>query len=99
MGVAGGTTPNALHFAFSCASLTVCRPFFAERYGVHLKITGEKLDNDRLYAVAEPSRAGVRASDHASFMSKIERELRVDGGENVLLVPTRSIRAIQSPSH
>jgi hypothetical protein len=67
--------------------LPVCRPFFAERYGIHLKVAGEKLDDDWLYVVGEPLRPGVRASDHASFMSKIERELRADGDDNVLMVP------------
>jgi hypothetical protein len=34
-----------------------------------------------------PSKPSVRASKHASFMSKIERELRAAGDDNVLLVP------------
>jgi hypothetical protein len=59
----------------------------AEREGIHLKVTGKKLDDDWLYIVVEPSRSGIRASDHASFMSKVERELRADGDDNVLLVP------------
>jgi len=59
----------------------------AESEGIFLKVTGEKLDDDWLYVVVVPSRSGVRASDHASFMSKVERELRADGDENVLLVP------------
>jgi len=59
----------------------------AERDGIYLKISGEKLDDDWLYIVVVPSRSGVRASDHASFMSKVERELRAAGDDNVLLVP------------
>lgn len=59
----------------------------AERDGIHLKVTGQKLDDDWLYIVVEPSRPGVRASEHANFMSKVERELRAAGGDNVLLVP------------
>jgi hypothetical protein len=59
----------------------------AERDGIYLKVTGEKLDDDWLYVVVVPSRPGVRASDHASFMSKVERELRAEGDDNVLLVP------------
>jgi hypothetical protein len=58
-----------------------------EREGIHLKVTGEKLDDDWLYIVVVPSKPGVRASEYANFMSKIERELRADGHENVLLVP------------
>jgi hypothetical protein len=37
--------------------------------------------------VVVPSRPGVRALDHASVMSQIERELREQGDDNVLLVP------------
>jgi len=60
----------------------------AAAQGVHLKVTGYKLDDDWLYIVVEPTKAGVRASDHADLMSKIERELRKDGIDQVLLVPT-----------
>jgi len=59
----------------------------AESDGIYLKVSGEKLDDDWLYIVVVPSKSGVRASDHASFMSKIERELRSAGDDNVLLVP------------
>ncbi len=40
---------------------------------------------EQLAVAAEP---GVRASDHAGIMSKIERSLRSNGKSNVLLVPT-----------
>ncbi len=59
----------------------------AERDGIYLKVTGEKLDDDWLYIVVVPSRPGVRASDYANYMSKVERELRAAGADNVLLVP------------
>jgi len=59
----------------------------AQRDGVHLKLSGSKLDDDWLYIVVEPAKAGVRASDHANLMSEIERELRKDGIDQVLLVP------------
>lgn len=59
----------------------------AEAEGVHLKVTGEKLDDDWLYIVVVPSKPGIRASEHANFMSRIERELRAEGIDNVLLVP------------
>lgn len=51
-----------------------------EREGIHLKVVGEKLDDDWLYIVVVPSKPGVRASEYANFMSKIERELRAQGG-------------------
>lgn len=59
----------------------------AERENVFLKVDREKLDDEWLYIVVVPSRAGVRASDYANYMSKIERELRAEGDENVLLIP------------
>ena len=55
--------------------------------GVALTVSAQKLDDDWLYIVVEPARPGVRASDHANLMSKIERELRDDGIDQVLLVP------------
>jgi hypothetical protein len=56
--------------------------------GVPLKVSGERLDDDWLYVVVTPTRPGVRASDHASTMSRIERELKQQGTDKVLLVPT-----------
>ena len=59
----------------------------ARQNGIHLRVSGNRLDDDWLYVVIEPARAGVRASDHARLMSQIERELRAQGDERVLLVP------------
>jgi hypothetical protein len=59
----------------------------AEREGIYLKVVNQKPDGDWLYIVVVPSRPGVRASEHANFMSKVERELRAEGDDNVLLVP------------
>jgi hypothetical protein len=55
--------------------------------GIHLKVVSEKLDDDWLYIVVVPSKPGVRASEYANYMSKIERELRAAGDDHVLLVP------------
>lgn len=55
--------------------------------GVELKVSGHKLDDGWLYIAVEPTVANVRASEYANFMSKIERELRALGHDNVLLVP------------
>ena len=60
----------------------------AAAQGVPLKVSGERLDGDWLYVVVTPTRPGVRASDHASTMSRIERELKQQGTDKVLLVPT-----------
>jgi hypothetical protein len=59
----------------------------AERDGIYLKVSGERLDDDWLYIAVIPARPGVRASDHATLMARIERELRQQGNDNVLLVP------------
>jgi hypothetical protein len=58
-----------------------------ERDGIYLNVSGHKLDDDWLYIVVVPSQPGVRASEYANYMSKIERELRAAGDDNVLLVP------------
>ncbi len=58
-----------------------------EREGLYLKVDGDKLDDEWLYIVVVPSKPSVRASEYANFMSNVERELRADGHDNVLLVP------------
>lgn len=60
----------------------------AARIGVRLQVSDSSLEDEWLYVVVTPIEAGVRASDHAELMAKIERELRESGAENVLLVPT-----------
>lgn len=56
--------------------------------GVDLQVMGDRLEDDWLYIVVAPARPGTRASDHARLMSQIERELRQQGKDQVLLVPT-----------
>lgn len=58
-----------------------------EQQGIHLKVVNQKLDDDWLYIVVVPSKPGVRASEYANFMSRIERELRAQGDDQILLVP------------
>jgi len=59
----------------------------AEREGIYLKLASESLADGWLYIVVVPAKPGVRASDYARLMSQIERELREQGDERVLLVP------------
>lgn len=59
----------------------------AEQDGVFLKVANHRLDDDWLYVIVVPARPNVRASDHARLMSQIERNLRREGAERVLLVP------------
>lgn len=46
------------------------------------------VEDDWLYICVQPTQPGVRASDYARAMAKIERELHERDIENVLLVPT-----------
>ena len=55
--------------------------------GVYLKVTNHSLDDGWLYIEVDPSWAGVRALDHSRLVSQIERELRANGDQQVLLVP------------
>ena len=59
----------------------------AELEGVFLQVNGDKLDDDWLYIVVVPTRQGVRASEYANYMASVERELRQQGDDKVLLVP------------
>ena len=59
----------------------------AAQQGIPLQVSEQRLDDDWLYTVVTPSRPGARASDHATLMSQIERELRNAGKDKVLLVP------------
>lgn len=44
-------------------------------------------EDDWLYLIVKPPSQGFRASDYAFIMARVERELRDEGIENVLLVP------------
>ena len=56
--------------------------------GVHLNVRAARVDDDWLYVVVTPERAGERASEHARLMTQIERTLRAEGDDQVLLVPS-----------
>jgi hypothetical protein len=58
------------------------------KQGVHLQVVSEKLEDGWLYIVVTPTQPGVRGSDHARVMSQIEREMRKQGTDRLLLVPT-----------
>ena len=61
----------------------------AARRGVHLAVRQEdsRLEDDWLYVTIMPTQEGERASDYAALMSEIEKELREQGTDHVLLVP------------
>lgn len=46
-----------------------------------------QLEDDWLYLAIATKEAGVRASDYASIMAEIEKELHQQGIDNVLLIP------------
>ena len=58
-----------------------------EANGIPLKVASRKLDDDWLYVEIVPKQPGVRASDYARLMAQIERELRAQGDDQVLLLP------------
>lgn len=55
--------------------------------GVHLELSEHHFDDGWLYLVVTPKKVGERASQHAHAMTAIERTLRAEGYEQVLLVP------------
>lgn len=55
---------------------------------VRLEVTDDEMEDDYLYVVVTPAAVGIRASDHADLMSKIEGEVERNGWQNVYLVPT-----------
>lgn len=59
----------------------------AETQGVHLSLAAHRFDDGWLYLVVEPTQKGERASQHAHRMTQIERTLRSEGYDQVLLVP------------
>jgi len=56
--------------------------------GDPIHVTGDSLDDGWLTVVVEPTLpTKIRASEYANLMSAIERELRQNGMDEVLLVP------------
>lgn len=58
--------------------------------GVDLKVPmadAHRVDGDWLYIVVAPAKAGVRAYDYVSVLGDVEKELRADGTDKVMLVP------------
>ena len=55
--------------------------------GVHLALSGFRFDDGWLYLTVVPTQPGERASQHAHRMTEVERTLRREGHEQVLLVP------------
>lgn len=47
-----------------------------------------KLEDEWLYITVSPAKAGIRASEFADAMARIEKDLRHRNIDNVLLVPT-----------
>ena len=60
----------------------------AAKRDVRLQVASHRLDDDWLYVVVTPTQPGERASDHARLMSEIEKDLRGEGIDHLLLVPT-----------
>jgi len=54
---------------------------------VPLKVSNFKFEDDWLYVEVVPAKPGVRASDHADLMMKVEKAIRALGIDNLLLLP------------
>ena len=55
---------------------------------VELEDQEPRLEDDGwLYLVVQPAKPGVRASDYAFLMARVEKELREEGIDKIVLVP------------
>ena len=59
----------------------------AQSRKINLRLSGYLYDDGWLYLVVEPTGQGERASQHAHFMTEIERTLQKEGFDQVLIVP------------
>lgn len=59
----------------------------ARQQNIFLRVGAHKLDDEWLFVEIQPDKAGVRASEHALLMSRIEQELEAEGIDRVILVP------------
>jgi hypothetical protein len=61
----------------------------AKRSGIVLNVSSEasRQEDDLLIVVISPALPGVRAYDFVSTLGDVERELKEQGMQNVLLVP------------
>ncbi|MCX7020554.1 MAG: hypothetical protein WCK47_15290 [bacterium] len=48
-----------------------------------------RLEDDWLYVCVYPVTKGIRPYDYAEILAETEKELRAEGIDNVLIVPTR----------
>ncbi len=55
---------------------------------LELKAQDYRLEDNWLYLCVIPAQESVRPFDYAEILSEIEAELRQEGFDNVLLVPT-----------
>jgi len=59
--------------------------------GMNLKVEKRdyRLEDDWLYVCVYPTTKGIRPYEYAEILAKTEKELRSEGIDNVLIVPTR----------
>lgn len=60
-----------------------------KRFGLTLKVEplNYKVEDDWLYLCVRPSQEGIRPYDYAEVLEEVEKELRRNGIEQVLLLP------------
>ncbi len=61
--------------------------FEARAKGINLNLDTFTFNDEWLYLLVSPAQEGERASKHAHLMTEIERKLRGEGFNQVLLVP------------
>lgn len=61
-----------------------------EAFGTDLGVSQDELrqDGDWTYLVVSPRRPGIRAYDYARVLTEVERELRAEGIDHVILLVT-----------
>ena len=64
------------------------RQYLDDPAGPLLRLAGKQYDDGWLYLVVVPDRGGEPALRYARLMSQIERHLRSDGFDKVLIVPS-----------
>lgn len=59
----------------------------ARKEGIFLRVVDHHLDEDWLIVTVDVDGEGFRASDHARIMVSIEKRLREQGMDNLLILP------------
>ena len=59
-----------------------------QQRGIRMELVDHQLDDGWLYLIVAPTEPGGDAVDDATFMTEVERTLRREGHDQVLLIPS-----------